>query len=407
MNFTNLINESEDWITAEGPNDQIVISSRIRLARNLHELPFPGWAKKSERIQILESIKPAVEALPEMEDALSENLQDLSALERHVLVERHLISREHAAKGAGSAVVMNRKQNLSIMINEEDHLRIQTILPGLQLQNTFSSINEVDTALEARLDFAFSSTLGYLTACPTNVGTGMRASVMLHLPGLVLNDQINQIVQSVSKIGLAVRGLYGEGTEAMGNLFQVSNQTTLGETEEEIIQRLDRVISKIIEQEQNSRLVLFENKLTTLLDQIGRAYGVLTFAHSIPSKEALNLLSLLRLGVDLGFLPGDCRKTIDKLFIDTQPAHLQQRSQQKLATDERDTLRSSLIRERLQTFPAPVFKKKISGQILSDAESDGTKPSRSSRRSGSQQTELPEAGPNETTETTGEAESSD
>ena len=180
--------------------------------------------------------------LSEMEDAFSENLEALSPLEKQVLVERHLISREHAAKGVGSAVVMNAAQSLSIMINEEDHLRMQAICGGLQLGKVFTMIDQVDSELEAMLDFAFHPKLGYLTACPTNVGTGMRASAMLHLPGLVLSEQINKIIQAVNKIGLAVRGLYGEGTEALGNLFQVSNQITLGETEEEIIERLNKVI---------------------------------------------------------------------------------------------------------------------------------------------------------------------
>ena len=206
----------------------------------LRHRAFPGWAKKAERTQILELIKPRVEELPEMQDSFSELLQDLSALEKQVLVERHLISREHAAKSVGSAVVMNRKQTLSIMINEEDHLRMQSIRSGLQLKSAFKLVDKVDSTLEGKLDFAYDPRLGYLTACPTNVGTGMRASAMLHLPGLVLSELINQVIQAVNKIGLAVRGLYGEGTEAMGNLFQISNQTTLGEKEDEIISPPDQ-----------------------------------------------------------------------------------------------------------------------------------------------------------------------
>jgi protein arginine kinase len=204
----------------------------------LRNRAFPGWAKKAERTSILEQIRARVEALPEMQDSFAEGLQDLAALDKQVLVERHLISREHAAKGAGSAVVVNRRQTLSVMINEEDHLRMQSIRSGLQLKQAFKLVDKIDTALESKLDFAFDPRLGYLTACPTNVGTGMRASAMLHLPGLVLSELINQVIQAVSKIGLAVRGLYGEGTEAMGNLFQISNQTTLGEKEEDIINNL-------------------------------------------------------------------------------------------------------------------------------------------------------------------------
>src|SRR3954466_12077445 len=256
MAIHNILTSPGEWLRGEGPHHQIVVSSRVRLARNLRSFAYPGWAKKAERQQILDTIKPRVEELPEMADAHSVFSHDLSALEKQVLVERHLISREHAAKGVGSAVVMNRKQTLSIMINEEDHLRMQAIRSGLQLKQTFKLIDKVDSELEQKLDFAFHQQLGYLTACPTNVGTGMRASAMVHLPALVLSEQINQVIQAVNKIGLAVRGLYGEGTEAMGNLFQVSNQNTLGEKEEEILGRLIKVIDTIIEHERNARLNL-------------------------------------------------------------------------------------------------------------------------------------------------------
>src|ERR1700736_3545318 len=357
VKFSNVMSNSGEWLRGEGPHHQIVISSRVRLARNLRNRAFPGWAKKAERTAVLDMIKPRVEELSEMQDSFSELLQDLSAMEKQVLVERHLISREHAAKNVGSAIVMNRKQTLSIMINEEDHLRMQSIRSGLQLKQAFKLVDKIDSALEAKLDFAYDPRLGYLTACPTNVGTGMRASAMLHLPGLVLSELINQVIQAVSKIGLAVRGLYGEGTEAMGNLFQISNQTTLGEKEDEIISRLSKVIETIIEKEHDARQVLIQKKSNTLWDQIGRAYGVLTFAHAMTSKEALNLLSIIKLGVDLGTFPEDRRLPVDELFIDTQPAHLQKSSQQKLNAEERDHLRAEIIRERLRVFPKPDITK--------------------------------------------------
>ncbi len=359
MKFSNVMTTAGEWLRGEGPHHQIVISSRVRLARNLRNRAFPGWGKKPARIEVLELIRPRVEELPEMQDSFSELLQDLSALEKQVLVERHLISREHAAKSVGSAVVMNRKQTLSIMINEEDHLRMQSIRSGLQLKQAFKLVDKVDTALEQKLDFAYDGRLGYLTACPTNVGTGMRASAMLHLPGLVLSELINQVIQAVSKIGLAVRGLYGEGTEAMGNLFQISNQTTLGEKEEEIISRLSKVIETIIEKEHDARQVLIQKRSNTLWDQIGRAYGILTYAHAMTSKEALNLLSIMKLGVDLGAFPEDRRLPIDELFIDTQPAHLQKSSQRKLNAEERDHLRAQIIRERLKVFPKPDISKLV------------------------------------------------
>jgi protein arginine kinase len=353
MPIHNILTNAGEWLRGEGPHSQIVVSSRVRLARNLRNHAFPGWAKKTERLQILETIKPRVEELPEMTDAYSVYSQDLTALEKQVLVERHLVSREHAAKGVGSAVVMNRKQTLSIMINEEDHLRMQAIRSGLQLKNVFKMIDKVDSALEERLDFAFHPHLGYLTACPTNVGTGMRASAMVHLPALVMSEQINQVIQAVTKIGLAVRGLYGEGTEALGNLFQVSNQTTLGEKEEDIIARLHKVIEQIIEHEQNARQMLSQKKRSTLMDHIGRGYGILMHAYSMSSKEALNLLSFIKLGIDLNFFPEECRQPVDELFIETQPAHLQKGSQQKLAAEERDALRAEIIRAKLSQFPKP------------------------------------------------------
>ncbi len=357
MKIEQLFATSGEWAKSDGPHSEIVVSSRIRFARNIRNHSFPGWGRKNDRLQVLELIKPAVEALPDAAGAFSGYLQDLGQLEKQVLVERHLISREHAAKGVGSAVVVNKKQNLSIMINEEDHLRMQVLRSGLQLKAAFRQLNKVDTGLEERIDYAFHPRLGYLTACPSNVGTGMRASAMLHLPGLVMSDQINQVIQAVNKIGLAVRGLYGEGTEAMGNLFQISNQITLGEKEEDIISQLSKVIEKIIEHEQNARQTLLQSKPETLLDHIGRGYGILSHAHSMSSKEALNLLSFLKLGVDLGLFPADGRATVDELFILTQPAHLQRESRRKLAPEERDSLRAAIIRDKLKEFPKPEYSK--------------------------------------------------
>ena len=360
MNIKSLFSSGGERARDDGPHHQIVISSRVRLARNLRGHPFPGWAKKNDRLQVLELIKPQVEALPEMDDALSAYLQELTALEKQLLVERHLISREHAAKGAGSAVVVDKQQMLSIMINEEDHLRMQVLRPGLQLRNAFKVLDKVDSALETKLDYAFHPQLGYLTACPTNVGTGMRASAMVHLPGLVLSEQINQVIQAINKIGLAVRGLYGEGTEAMGNLFQISNQITLGEPEEEIISQLNKVIEKIIENEENARQILLQQKPGTLLDNIGRGFGILSHAYAMTSKEALNLLSFLKLGVDLGFFPPERQTEIDELFVITQPAHLQGgASQQKLDPEERDALRAAIFREKLKVFPNPNTSKAV------------------------------------------------
>lgn len=339
-----------------GPHDCIVMSSRVRLARNLKDAAFPGWAKKPERIKVMETIRPAVEGLPEMKDAFSEAMDNLGALEKQILVERHLISREHAAKSSGSGLVLNRAETFCVMINEEDHLRMQALRPGLQLREAWSAIDQFDSQLEKKLDYAFNNDLGYLTACPTNLGTGIRVSAMLHLPGLVLAEQINPIIQSVNKLGLAVRGLYGEGTEALGNVFQVSNQMTLGETEMTIVERLDKVLLQIIEHEENARQTLLEKKPKVVFNHIGRAYGILANAHSISSKETMNLLSLMRLGVDLGLFPEVNRSLVDELFIVTQPAHLQKQFSDKLTAEERDLLRSDMVRERLKNVSRPSVK---------------------------------------------------
>ena len=360
MTFDDIVARPGQWLRGEGPHGKIVVSSRIRLARNLRERPFPGWAKKAERLQILGEIQDHVGAIPAMKDGYAAGLQDLSVLQKQILVERHLVSREHASRGAGSAVIISPDQQLSIMINEEDHLRIQSLLPGLQLREAYKLDDEADLFLEDRLPYAFHQDLGYLTACPTNVGTGLRASAMVHLPGLVLADQINQIVNSVGKIGLAVRGLYGEGTEALGNLFQVSNQTTLGENEEEIIDRLVKVIEQVIEHEQNARQMLLERRANMLLDQIGRAYGILGHARSVASKEGLNLLSILKLGADLGIFPESAQLAVDEMFMTTQPAHLQLGvKQEKLTPEERDTLRADLVRARVRSIPEPDIAKVV------------------------------------------------
>lgn len=337
-----------------GPHDRIVMSSRVRLARNLKGASFPGWAKRPERVRVLDMLRPAIEALPEMKDSFSETMDTLSNLDKQILVERHLISREHAAKSGGSGLVFNREETLCCMINEEDHLRMQALRPGLQLRQAWTAIDQADSILEKKLDYAFNQEWGYLTACPTNLGTGIRVSAMLHLPGLVLAEQITPIIQSVNKLGLAVRGLYGEGTEALGNVFQVSNQMTLGESEVAIVERLEKVLAQIIEHEENARATLLEKKQKVVLNHIGRAYGILANAHSISSKETMNLLSLMRLGVDVGVFPGVDRSLVDELFILTQPAHLQRQHSEKLTAEERDLIRSDMLRERLRPVSRPI-----------------------------------------------------
>jgi len=233
---------------------------------------------------------------------------------------------------------------------------MQALRPGFQTREAWQAIDKLDSALEKKLNFAFDNELGYLTACPTNLGTGIRVSAMLHLPGLVLSEQINPIVQSVNKLGLAVRGLYGEGTEALGNVFQVSNQMTLGESETVIVERLEKVLSQIIEHEENARRTLLEKKPKVVFNHIGRAYGILANAHLISSKETMNQLSFLRLGVDMELFPGTPRALVDELFLITQPAHLQKQVSDKLSAEERDLIRADMVRDRLKNVSRPVVK---------------------------------------------------
>ena len=353
MLFKTLINHPADWMQGTGPHSDVVMTSRVRLARNLRGFPFPGYSQEHQRQELLQLARPVVEGLAEMKDRYSEDYASVSKIKKQVLVERHLISREHAARAAGCAVVVDRNQNLSIMINEEDHFRIQGIRPGLNLRSAWELVDSVDSELESQLPYAFDSQLGYLTACPTNVGTGMRASVMLHLPALALTEQINPVIKAVGKIGLAVRGLYGEGTEALGNLFQISNQHTLGEKESEIIAAIEKVIERVVNSEMNARQKLLEENSTMLRDQVGRAFAILRYAHILTSKEALNLLSMLRLGADLDLIPNCDRSLLDLLLLEIQPAHLQLRAASELTPEEREMRRAEITRTRLQSLDGP------------------------------------------------------
>ncbi len=355
MNIHEFLSTALESCQRAGPHDGVVLSSRVRLARNIKAVPFPGRAKKSERVKACDFIRKGVEDLPEMAGAFADSMEHLGAMDKQILVERHLISREHAAKSAGSGFVLSRDETLCVMINEEDHLRMQSLQPGLQLKKAWQAIDEVDSRLETKLGFAFSPDLGYLTACPTNLGTGIRVSAMLHLPGLVLAEHINRIIQAVTKLGHAVRGLYGEGTEALGHVFQVSNQMTLGESEPEIVERIHKVLLQIIEQEMNARASMLQTKPKVLFNHIGRAYGILAYSHCITSKETMNLLSLMRLGVGQRMFPEVEKALLDELFIITQPAHLQKQFAEKLEADERDILRADMLRDRLKKVAGPVI----------------------------------------------------
>lgn len=337
-----------EWMSDDGPDSDIVISSRVRIARNLSGHPFPMLATNQQSREILERVLGAVggEQLQSLGQFDRYPLADLNDLEKRVLVEKHLISPALANESRNGAVILSRNESVSIMINEEDHLRIQCLYPGFQVKEAWQAASSIDDLFEASLDYAFDERRGYLTSCPTNVGTGIRASVMMHLPALVLTQQINRILSAITQVGLAVRGLYGEGSEAIGNLFQISNQITLGQSEEEIIDNLHSVAKQIIEHEKAARERLLAESAIRVEDRIHRSYGILSHASIMDSKEAAQRLSDVRLGIDLGMIQNVSPKVMNELLVLTQPGFLQQTFDEKMGTEQRDIRRAQLIREQ-------------------------------------------------------------
>jgi protein arginine kinase len=342
-------NTLNKWMKGSGPDSDVLISSRIRLARNIMDLPFPGNASPEDIQGVVEKAKGVLN--DEGKNYLGLKLLELETvpvLEREVMVEKHLISPEHARPGQHRALALTDDESISVMVNEEDHLRIQVLFSGFQLEEAWELCNQVDDYFESELDFAFSEKYGYLTTCPTNAGTGMRASVMLHLPALNLTKRVNEVFGAISQLGLAVRGLYGEGTEALGNIYQVSNQITLGPSEVEIIENLQGVIRQIIDQERNARQVLLEKNELELTDRVCRGYGILKHAQKITIKEAMRLLSDLRLGVDLGIIDNVTANILNELMVLISPAALQRLEEKELKNTEFDQKRAELIRTRIR-----------------------------------------------------------
>jgi len=352
MNLDDLTRTSGEWLRGTGPESDIVMCSRIRLARNLNDFPFINRASRLERTEIEAVVRGS---LPQVvgADLNFLDVNGMSKLDRLFLVERQLISRELDNAEGPRGVAIAPHENVSIMINEEDHLRIQVMLSGLSLQDVWDRINQIDDQLEEKLSYAFSSQLGYLTACPTNVGTGIRVGVMLHLPALVQTKQIDKVFRALQKINLAVRGLYGEGTQAFGDFYQISNQQTLGKSEQELIRNLTEVVPQIIEYERKARLGLVNERRQHLHDQVSRAYGVLKTAHTISSEETMHLLSSVRMGINLGLIDDLEIPTVNELFIHTQPAHLQKIQGAPLEVDERNVARASYLRSRLSNGRNP------------------------------------------------------
>ncbi len=343
MRFEDLWTRTGEWLKGSGPNSDIVMSSRIRLARNLAKYPFPHWAKPAQLEKVLSDFEKAYKSVDYFNGALYLMMKELSGIDKQMLLERHLISREHIMNPEYKSVLIGDREIISIMVNEEDHLRIQVLQSGFNIQDTWELTSKIDDELDKKLDYAYSPELGYYTCCPTNAGTGMRASCMAHLPCLVMTKQINQLLNAITKMGLTARGFFGEGTEASGNFFQISNQVTLGHSEEEIIDNLGRIIRQVIDYENAARKSLLANQKQLLEDKISRAVGTLKSAHLMTSEEALVLLSEVRLGIDIGMIKGTDINMLNELIIQIQPAHLQKLEGKHLSAGERDVKRAELI----------------------------------------------------------------
>lgn len=347
-----LYNSYSSWMDPSGPDSDVVLSSRVRLARNLEDATFPSRMGDEGAQRVLRMVERAVEDLdrdPQLGPVGMFRLDQLGNLDRQVLVEKHLISPNHAQQPRGRALILRQDESLCIMVNEEDHLRIQSLTPGMQLDEAWRTAQAADDVLEGRLNYAFCQRRGYLTTCPTNVGTGLRGSVMMHLPGLTMVGQARQVFSALGKLGLAVRGLYGEGSEAHGNIFQISNQTSLGPSEEEILRNLKAVSAQVIAHERNARRALLSQTRLQLEDRVWRAYGILLHARVISSEEAIRLWSDVRLGVDLGIITdGISTEALNELLVATRPGFIQKVVGRELEPAGRDAERAALIRHRLR-----------------------------------------------------------
>ncbi|MFC7322286.1 protein arginine kinase [Halobacillus campisalis] len=351
MSLQQFINEAiSPWMKEEGPDSDIVMSSRIRLARNFQNYPFPIISSEERMEEILQFFKEeyAGKSFRDYHHFEVVEMDKLQSVEKRVLVEKHLISPHLTEHSKHSASLISQNEQVSIMINEEDHIRIQLYFPGFQLDRALEQASQLDDWLEEKVDYAFDENRGYLTACPTNVGTGMRASVMMHLPALAMTQQITRMTPAINQLGLVVRGIFGEGSDALGNIFQISNQITLGKSEEDIVEDLHSIVKQLIDQERKARQALMHRSGVQLEDRVFRSYGVLKHSRIIESKEAAKCLSDLRLGIDLGFIDHIPKTILNELMVLTQPGFLQQYAKESLSPSERDVRRASLIRERLQ-----------------------------------------------------------
>jgi protein arginine kinase len=340
------------WLDASGQHSDIVLSTRIRLARNLEGYAFTGRARDGERLRVLAQVREAVGEIGMLQESVLFRLDEMAPTDRALLHERHLVSKELAGLDAqhplrcGAAVFLS--DGLGVMVNEEDHLRLQALRSGFALQEAFATIDRLDRELGTRVPYSFHSEFGFLTACPTNVGTGLRASVLIHLPGLVHTKEMGRVLTGLQQMGLTYRGLYGEGSEVVGNYFQISNQTTLGRSEEELLDHLLRVVGSVIEREEEARRVLLRDAGYIIEDKLWRAYGTLRYARSLTFDEAMNFLSGVRLAVGLKLVTGLSVYTLNKLLIYSQAAHLAYVEGRPLTESETNLARARYVRRALE-----------------------------------------------------------
>jgi protein arginine kinase len=368
LDLTSLTDFGLGWLEASGPHADIVLSTRVRLARNLQGYAFGPRARDADRELIFNRMREAVAHGNSLSGGVALDLAAMGRLGRSILLERHLISRELGGENGdaphrGAGLFRGPREVVGVMVNEEDHLRLQTLLSGLRLQDAYANVDRLDEELGAQLPFAYHHEFGYLTSCPTNVGTGLRASILIHLPGLVLTKEIGKVLQGIGQVGLTFRGLYGEGSEVVGNFFQISNQTTLGKNEEDLVDHLHKIVRQVIQYEMQARNVLMRDAPSVIEDKIWRAYGLLRYARALSFEEVMNLLSGVRLGVSMNLLHGLSVYTLNKIMIYTQAAHLEQAAGRSLADAESDLHRAAYVRRVLAT----------EGTVSADAETPDEK----------------------------------
>jgi len=338
------------WLRTTGEDHEIVLSTRVRLARNLQGFPFSLRGAREDRKRVLERVREVLPSTRLLAEATLWEMSELDPIDRRLLHERHLVSRELIGPDGGpapasSALALTAEGPCGLMINEEDHLRLHTLCNGMDLEAAWKQVDALDEELGGMLPFAFHHEFGFLTCCPTNVGTGLRASVLIHLPGLVLTKEINKVLQGIAQVGLTYRGLYGEGSEVVGNFFQISNQTTLGKSEDDLVDHLREIVGQVIEYEKRARAVLLREAPSVLEDKVWRAYGILRHARSLAFDEMMNLLSGVRLGLTLKLLRTPRVRTLNEIMIFAQSAHLERRAGRTLDEGDADVFRAALVRE--------------------------------------------------------------